>query len=38
MRSVVEIDPAWLYEIAPHFYSLADLKLKDKTEEAPQPQ
>ncbi len=29
MRNVIEIDPEWLVEIAPHYYKESDIK-KDK--------
>jgi hypothetical protein len=28
MRNVIEIDPNWLFEIAPHYYSVNDVKVK----------
>lgn len=31
MRSIIEIDPKWLLEIAPHYYKASDIEdEKDK--------
>jgi hypothetical protein len=24
MRNIIEVDPKWLFEIAPHFYTVGD--------------
>ena len=40
MRSVIEIDPKWLLEIAPHYYKRSDIEEeedKKKLKVAPQP-
>lgn len=29
MRNIIEVDPKWMFEIAPHFYAVADFKAKD---------
>jgi pre-mRNA-splicing factor ATP-dependent RNA helicase DHX16 len=39
MRSVIEIDPKWLLEIAPHYYKRSDIEEeqdKKKLKVAPQ--
>lgn len=33
MRNIVEVEPEWLMEIAPHFYSLGDVRPKEKKEQ-----
>lgn len=33
MRSVIELDPKWLLEIAPHYYKSSDIEDDEKKDE-----
>ena len=30
MRNLIEIDPKWLIEIAPHYYKISDIEEKEE--------